>query len=772
MDLATRSKNTNVFVKILCILISIACIAGAVAYAAPIADAVSAYNIDADEFTGAPMNKSVVDSYRVRNLLLNDIQTMNEQIVVRDTKTLKKEFEKHRADCISKLLKEFISQKEDYYYDDEEFSDEEYYDYFSEAYFIEYQDMTFVVEINEGDKVSLKDDTQQTAEKKIGEKFDSFINSPNYADYLQSEDRSIGDAAFSVTDSVSGISYSNTDETLDDKEILSKEYSFIVKNGVLTTGKGFEGLFAESIDAKSGKCTQFNDKYEYRFYVESDNGAYAGYSAAIANAKKCADVNLMSNAVKSSVLVFIALIFAIISFVICGKRDKNGKVKRMFLDYIPTDLHLAITVGLQILAGFLFALAYDAIDNYYYQFENYLYYALYACVAVIWALFIEFMTSFIRVCKSEKKLYENTLVYLFLKYLIIKPCVFIFNKLKSLFTYKPAAFGKLLRRILIGYGLLNTFFILAVLICAGNNSAGGACFFFAVNICVNIVLLVFAVRYIKNLDAIITAAHLRQPPQVDFEKLPNSLKSLVMSLNYTNQELNNAVEKAVRDERMRSELITNVSHDLKTPLTSIITYVDLLKGCDIQDKNAKEYIAVLDEKGSKLKRLIEDLIEASKITSGVINVEPINLNLSELATHAVVEHQQEFAENNLTLVFKGDQKNVGAFADGTKTFRIIENLISNARKYSLKGTRVYADVYETQNFSIFEIKNTSSEPLDITPEELKERFVRGDKSRANEGNGLGLSIADNLCKAQNGHLNITIDGDLFKAQVMLPKSKN
>ncbi|MBR3150023.1 MAG: HAMP domain-containing histidine kinase, partial [Eubacterium sp.] len=214
------------------------------------------------------------------------------------------------------------------------------------------------------------------------------------------------------------------------------------------------------------------------------------------------------------------------------------------------------------------------------------------------------------------------------------------------------------------------------------------------------------------------------------------------------------------------------SHDLKTPLTSVINYVDLLKGCDIEDKKAKEYIVVLDEQGKKLKRLIDDLIEASKITSGVINIELININLSELATQAVVEHQQEFSNNGLELVFKGDKKNISAFADGSKTYRIIENLISNARKYSLKGTRVYSDVYETENYSIFEIKNTSAEQLDISVNELKERFVRGDKSRTNEGNGLGLSIADNLCKAQGGHLNITIDGDLFKVQVMLPKAKN
>lgn len=287
----------------------------------------------------------------------------------------------------------------------------------------------------------------------------------------------------------------------------------------------------------------------------------------------------------------------------------------------------------------------------------------------------------------------------------------------------------------------------------------------------NVASVVFVSRYVVDLDKIISASQNRTEPAINYDKLPKSLKILADSMKYTNQELNRAVDKAVKDERMRTELITNVSHDLKTPLTSIINYVDLLKACDIQDENAKEYIAVLDEKGIKLKRLIEDLLEASKVTSGVINLNPINLNLSELATQATVESQQQFAENNLDLIFKGDKNNVFAYADGNKTYRVIENLLSNARKYSAKGSRVYADVYEMNDMAVFEIKNISAEPLDISAEELKERFVRGDKSRTNEGNGLGLSIADNLCKAMNGRLDLIIDGDYFKAKVILPKSK-
>ena len=149
----------------------------------------------------------------------------------------------------------------------------------------------------------------------------------------------------------------------------------------------------------------------------------------------------------------------------------------------------------------------------------------------------------------------------------------------------------------------------------------------------------------------------------------------------------------------------------------------------------------------------------------------VQLDLGELATQAVVEHQQEFADNGLELIFKGDKKSLSAIADGQKTYRVIENLLSNARKYSAKGSRVYADVYEQNNTAVFEIKNVSAQPLDISADELKERFVRGDKSRNEEGNGLGLSIADNLCRAMHGRMEIHIDGDLFKVKVVLPRQQ-
>ncbi|MBR0412530.1 MAG: HAMP domain-containing histidine kinase [Eubacterium sp.] len=740
-----------------------------------IAGACQSYDITFDDFSGGKMHKEVKDSNKFSERIFNDIAYTNNMLALNDTKTLQKNLEKYREPFVSAMVNNFLTEQKSYYKmieDSEDYASEA--QCFTDSYTLNYDDgvssFSFDISVSDDDKINYDSYDAVSVVAKFNGIYDKFIKSNDFKKKANYYPESISnDASMYAVIAKSGTAYNTEEAKPDEKTVLSHKYSYVVKNGIITCGEGLTGFFDKS---EGVEFEYFRKDCEYYFFVGDDNNAFNSYAADIDAAEKTGDVNLLNCAVWGAILLFFALAFAVISFIICGNRDENGKIKLAFIDRMPTDLHLVLTAGAQAGLCLLFALLYETIIAFSYPYEKWLYICVYAVCALIWLLFIEFMTSFIRVCKSEKKLYQNTLIYIIFEHVIKKPCKHIFGKIKAFFTYKPENFDRMLRRIVICYALLNAFFAFVILCCVGDNSAGGACFFFAVSIAVNITLFVFAVKYIKALDEIITAAHFRRPAQVDYNKLPNSLKSLVNSLNYTNAELQNAVAQAVKDERMRTELITNVSHDLKTPLTSIITYVDLLKGCDIQDENAREYITVLDDKGKKLKRLIEDLVEASKITSGVINVEPINLNLGELATQAVVEHQQEFADCGLSLVFKGDSRTVNAFADGNKTYRVIENLISNARKYSLKGTRVYADVYETQNFSIFEIKNTSAEPLDIPVSELKERFVRGDKSRTNEGNGLGLSIADNLCKVQNGYLNITIDGDLFKAQVMLPKAKN
>lgn len=558
------------------------------------------------------------------------------------------------------------------------------------------------------------------------------------------------------------------------KEFISKyDYAFQLVDGKFTASKllndrNFDPLkYISKSDQK-----QFDVYWYYDFDRHSTDGFTSCYNFWQINQS----INYLSKTIWAVILLVISLALMIAAYVMCGKKDRNGKVKRAFIDYVPTDIHFIISSVLIGGGVFLICLLFDEIMRYDFIIGNttntidLVSNIICLLCTAIWLLLIELTTSFIRVCKSEKKIYENFLLFMIIKGLI-KLDIKIAKKVFEPLTFKPESFKKSFILSIVGYAFLNLVLLFTTGLFAFVEEPFFACVGVVLIFIMNTIFAGFAFDYIKKLDVIIACAHNRTPVPLDYNKLPKSLKVLADSLRYTNQELDRAVSKAVKDERLRTELITNVSHDLKTPLTSIISYVDLLKGCNIQDETANEYIDVLDEKGKKLKRLIEDLIEASKITNGVITLNPVTLDLNELVTQAIVEQQQEFVNHNLELVLKNETQSILAFADGNKTYRIIENLLSNAKKYSAPGSRVYTDIYEANNTCIFEIKNISAEPLDISPQELTERFVRGDKSRTNEGNGLGLSIAQNLCTAQGGRLELSIDGDLFKAKVILPKGK-
>ena len=240
---------------------------------------------------------------------------------------------------------------------------------------------------------------------------------------------------------------------------------------------------------------------------------------------------------------------------------------------------------------------------------------------------------------------------------------------------------------------------------------------------------------------------------------PFWMRSLANEVLNMQDDTKNAIESAIKDQKMKTELITNVSHDLKTPLTAVINYVDLLSKCELDDEKAKEYIDVICKKSDRLKKLIEDLTEAAKASSGNIQVNSVAINLNEIAYQISGETEDEFKKKNLEIILKTPENPVIVNADSKLTFRVLENLMGNALKYSMPNTRVYFIVNENGSITI---NNISKEVLDVTPEELKSRFFRGDKSRTTEGSGLGLSIADDLCKIQNAKLEIFIEGDCLK----------
>lgn len=229
-----------------------------------------------------------------------------------------------------------------------------------------------------------------------------------------------------------------------------------------------------------------------------------------------------------------------------------------------------------------------------------------------------------------------------------------------------------------------------------------------------------------------------------------------------------AVAERMKSERMKTELITNVSHDIKTPLTSVINYAMLIGEEPTENEKIREYASVLVRQSEKLKRLTEDLVEASKAASGNLEVLPAPCSASTLVTQAAGEYEDRFAAAELIPVTSLPEEDMTILADSRRMWRVFDNLLSNAVKYSLPGTRVWITLTREENEAVFSFRSISREPLNLSADELTERFVRGDSSRSTEGNGLGLSIAKSLTELQGGVFDLTVDGDLFKVTLRFP----
>ncbi len=234
-------------------------------------------------------------------------------------------------------------------------------------------------------------------------------------------------------------------------------------------------------------------------------------------------------------------------------------------------------------------------------------------------------------------------------------------------------------------------------------------------------------------------------------------------------QVKQAIETGVKSERMKAELITNVSHDLKTPLTAITTYVELLKKEDITEEERKDYLETLEKKSGRMKVLIEDLFDLSKANSNDVTLDISSVDIINLMKQVVVEHNEMYEKMGLQLIWNTPAEKIEVPLDSQKTYRIFENLFLNIEKYAMKNSRVYIDICNDKNVEII-IRNMSAEPLHISGEQLTERFVRGDKSRNTEGSGLGLAIAKSFTEVQKGQFEVTVDGDLFKIHIVFSKT--
>ena len=341
--------------------------------------------------------------------------------------------------------------------------------------------------------------------------------------------------------------------------------------------------------------------------------------------------------------------------------------------------------------------------------------------------------------------------------------LFLYRGLKKSFKESDSTLIKTVCVLILGALLSATWFALPVVV---------------------VLILIFIPRIVKKFTDIKTGVArvkggdlaYKIPVEDDAQGVRGELDRLAADINDISEAAGLAVENELKNQRMKTELISNVSHDLKTPLTSMVSYVDLLKTEGLDSPNAPSYLEIIDEKTQRLRVLTEDLFEAAKASSGAIPVNMESIDLAALVSQSLGEMGEKLSAKGLDVIVKNEIEDssahgVGVMADGQLLWRVIENLLSNVSKYALEGSRVYVNISSPEDSKVLlEIKNISASELNISAEELMERFTRGDESRNTEGSGLGLAIAKDLTRLMKGQFKLTVDGDLFKAGVLLERA--
>jgi len=353
--------------------------------------------------------------------------------------------------------------------------------------------------------------------------------------------------------------------------------------------------------------------------------------------------------------------------------------------------------------------------------------------------------------------WQNTIIYRIIKFVtgLIRK---IFYSIKYLFLNLPLI-GKTVFFI-IGLSFIE---FIALASFHGRSTLAFVWFFEKLILVPAVLFIAIGLRKLQTGGKKIAAGDLGY--RIDTKYLFWDFKDHAVNLNSISEGLSKAVDERMKSERLKTELITNVSHDIKTPLTSIINYVDLIKKEDVENETLREYIDVLDRQSARLKKLIEDLVEASKASTGNIEVNRERTEIGILLTQTVGEYEEKLKGNNLELILKKPEEDVFIMADGRLLWRVFDNLMNNICKYSQPSTRAYINLDIVDKHALITFRNISKSPLNISSDELLERFVRGDSSRNTEGSGLGLSIAKSLTELQQGTLDLYVDGDLFKVVV-------
>ena len=495
-------------------------------------------------------------------------------------------------------------------------------------------------------------------------------------------------------------------------------------------------VFAVSVDTKFSVADSMAD--------EAEN--YETYSKLM--------FPMLAGAIFGSVLWLIGMVWLTVT---AGRRPEDEEIHLNGFDRWYTEIAAGTVIGIwlagTIISGTLIA---NSSLGYSHVVVTVIVICL-ICGTYTMAWFLIGYLSLVRRIKAGT-LWKNSLIRKVLKW--IGKCSGKLSDFARAFSRNTAEKIKVL---LVGGAFLFLQFLII-----GCVFSGAGVFLLAL-MAVDVAVMIFAIRKADGLDLIMDGLKKISDGELQYKIKTDTLtgKQKVMAeyINNIGSGLDAAVENSLKKERMQTELITNVSHDLKTPLTSIINYVDLMKRENPTDPKIQEYLRILDEKSQRLKVLTEDVVEASKASTGNIKLEMNDIDFVEMVQQVIGEFEEKFQEKNLTMMVHFTDEPSIIYADGQRMWRVLENVFGNVVKYAMEGTRVYAEISNRNKKVTFSLKNISAQPLNISADELTERFIRGDVARNTEGSGLGLSIAKSLTELQGGEFKLYLDGDLFKVMI-------
>ena len=495
-------------------------------------------------------------------------------------------------------------------------------------------------------------------------------------------------------------------------------------------------VFAVSVDTKFSVADSMAD--------EAEN--YETYSKLM--------FPMLAGAIFGSVLWLIGMVWLTVT---AGRKPKDEEIHLNGFDRWYTEIAAGTVIGIwlagTIISGTLIA---NSSLGYSHAVVTVIVTCL-ICGTYTMAWFLIGYLSLVRRIKAGT-LWKNSLIRTVLKW--IGKCSGKLSDFARAFSRNTAEKIKVL---LVGGAFL---FLQFLIIGCGFTGAG---VFLIILLIVDAAAVIFIIRKADGLDLIMDGLKKISDGELQYKIKTDTLtgKQKVMAeyINNIGSGLDAAVENSLKKERMQTELITNVSHDLKTPLTSIINYVDLMKRENPTDPKIQEYLRILDEKSQRLKVLTEDVVEASKASTGNIKLEMNDIDFVEMVQQVIGEFEEKFQEKNLTMMVHFTDEPSIIYADGQRMWRVLENVFGNVVKYAMEGTRVYAEISNRNKKVTFSLKNISAQPLNISADELTERFIRGDVARNTEGSGLGLSIAKSLTELQGGEFKLYLDGDLFKVMI-------